>query len=570
MSIHYVTQILTLLMRLYFCKWNKVLHHGLKNMLGKLLIHRKLFVMYQGDLYPSSAHTQFVMSMVIAFTLRLTVPNVPRLTAHCVVFKCKWYDPRPRVGTRVHDKYDLVEVLKSEIFRKYEPFILATQAKQVAYVEYPGVASRAKGEWLAVCGVKPRGRVETTSDTQKLKSTDNFAYQEDARVVVEIVEVEPHEEAPLLAEFPQLIDLDDSEDEESDDVEILITTDESSSENIKRHIGQRICECIKQRISASARASARASGTATVRVPTGHHSTNVTSTSSGGFTRSTDESRMHDDESMDSDESIEHEHGDAMDLGPSVAYFDRSGSVVFTEEGARIICSTFQQRLDPTGGSWKSLSDATVDFYWREFQKHATWDPRIDDSVMFRVWRSKARRRYTDWLSSIRNEKKGTEKVQPLVPQSWKEKSPKFLASTKQNKKNRCGGDENAPASATHTGGPLSFRETQTRLGKSGKASDLGKKCKFELKQPFYKEIGEEKEIDKYRVTNLLKKMNKLKNWSLKKPPLVAGASATAAVVERRRAVVNRRLHLLRWVASIAAARAAALLFLYDSPHTLF
>ncbi|VFQ95865.1 unnamed protein product [Cuscuta campestris] len=94
----------------------------------------------------------------------------------CVVFKCKWYDPRPRVGTRVHDKYDLVEVLKSGIFRKYEPFILATQAKQVAYVEYPGVASRAKGEWLAVCDVKPRGWVETTSDTQKLKSTDDFAY----------------------------------------------------------------------------------------------------------------------------------------------------------------------------------------------------------------------------------------------------------------------------------------------------------------------------------------------------------------------------------------------------------
>ncbi|VFR01949.1 unnamed protein product [Cuscuta campestris] len=227
--------------------------------------------------------------------------------------------------------------------------------------------------------------------------------------------------------------------------------------------------------SASGSASARASGTATVRVPTGPHGMNVTSTSSGGFTRSTDESRMHDDESMDSDESIEHEHDDAMNLGPSVAYFDRSGSVVFTEEGARIICSTFQQRLDPTEGSWKSLSDVTVDFYWREFKKHATWDPRIDDSVMFRAWQSKARRRYTDWLSSIRNEKKGTEKVQPLVPQSWKEywKSPKFLASSKQNKKNRRGGDENAPASATHTGGPLSFRETQARLARRASTSSM-------------------------------------------------------------------------------------------------
>ncbi|VFQ71313.1 unnamed protein product [Cuscuta campestris] len=85
-----------------------------------------------------------------------------------------------------------------------------------------------------------------------------------------------------------------------------------------------------------------------------------------------------------------------------------------------------------------------MDFYWREFQKHDSWDPRNYDGVMFCAWRSKARRRYTDWLSCIRNEKKGTEKVQPLVSQSWKEywKSPKLLESSKQNKKNHRGGVE--------------------------------------------------------------------------------------------------------------------------------
>ncbi|VFQ79178.1 unnamed protein product [Cuscuta campestris] len=119
---------------------------------------------------------------------------------------------------------------------------------------------------------------------------------------------------------------------------------------------------------------------------------------------------------------VVHDGDNLTDDPECCAYSDRGEGLPNVQEGARIICSTFQQRLDPTGGSWKSLSDATVDFYWREFQ----------------YW-----------------------------------KSPKFLASSKQNKKNRRGGDENAPASSTHTGGPLSFRETQARLGKSGKASDL-------------------------------------------------------------------------------------------------
>ncbi|VFQ59833.1 unnamed protein product [Cuscuta campestris] len=286
------------------------------------------------------------------------------------------------------------------------------------------------------------------------KRSDDFAYQEDAREPAKIVEVGAHKEAPLLPEVPQLMDLDESADDETDDVEILITTDESSSENefmsddeYRIHFtvedgwgvkGKGQAEQSKSNTgkwkelsrlrlailggrrsggtsasasgsasasalgSASARASssttvrppigphetnvtstssggfthstdesrmrddesmesggtsasasgsasasalgsasARASSSTTVRPPIGPHETNVTSTSSGGFTHSTDESRMRDDESMELDESMEHNHDDAMDHGPSVAYFDRSGSVLFTEEGARIICSTF-------------------------------------------------------------------------------------------------------------------------------------------------------------------------------------------------------------------------------------
>ncbi|GMJ03284.1 hypothetical protein HRI_003997600 [Hibiscus trionum] len=55
-----------------------------------------------------------------------------------VLFKCEWFDPRPRVGTRVHPKYpSLVEVNDKKRYNENDIFVLATQAIQVYYVNYP-------------------------------------------------------------------------------------------------------------------------------------------------------------------------------------------------------------------------------------------------------------------------------------------------------------------------------------------------------------------------------------------------------------------------------------------------
>ncbi|VFQ90304.1 unnamed protein product [Cuscuta campestris] len=63
----------------------------------------------------------------------------------------------------------------------------------------------------------------------------------------------------------------------------------------------------------------------------------------------------------------------------------------------------------------------------------------------------------------------------------------------------------------------------------------------------------------------MLKKMKKLRNWSLKGPPDLSPPT----IVERRRAVVGRRL-LSSPVASIAAAKAAALFLVWCDASLLF
>ena len=53
-----------------------------------------------------------------------------------VLFKCNWYDSTENRGWRKHPKHDLVEVNVRRKFHKYEPFVFASQAQQVYYVEY--------------------------------------------------------------------------------------------------------------------------------------------------------------------------------------------------------------------------------------------------------------------------------------------------------------------------------------------------------------------------------------------------------------------------------------------------
>jgi len=91
--------------------------------------------------------------------LELEYPSRP--IKRVVVFYCDWYDPtRPR-GTRTHKDYKIVEVNHSKRYGRYDPFILAQNARQVYYLQYPG---RARSNWRVVVKTKPRGLVETQEE----------------------------------------------------------------------------------------------------------------------------------------------------------------------------------------------------------------------------------------------------------------------------------------------------------------------------------------------------------------------------------------------------------------------
>ena len=106
------------------------------------------------------------------------------------LFKCKWFDPTPNVGTRVHRRTSIVEVHRNRRFNKYEPFILASQACQVYFLPYPTLL-RERQVWLAVCKVQPRFADEQiVSNDYTHAQNDDDAYQEEQQSDgVELVEV---------------------------------------------------------------------------------------------------------------------------------------------------------------------------------------------------------------------------------------------------------------------------------------------------------------------------------------------------------------------------------------------
>ena len=69
--------------------------------------------------------------------IELEYHNPSTKRTRIVLFKCDWFDPQKGYGLKVHNEYGLVEINKKRRFSKYEPFILAQQAQQVYYIEYP-------------------------------------------------------------------------------------------------------------------------------------------------------------------------------------------------------------------------------------------------------------------------------------------------------------------------------------------------------------------------------------------------------------------------------------------------
>lgn len=105
---------------------------------------------------------------ILTDVIELEYSNSTLKRTRVVLFKCNWFDPTVNRGWRVHNRYGLADINFKRKFTKYEPFLLASQAEQVYFAEYP-VKRRDKADWRAICKIKARNVIELP----------DLAYQED-------------------------------------------------------------------------------------------------------------------------------------------------------------------------------------------------------------------------------------------------------------------------------------------------------------------------------------------------------------------------------------------------------
>ncbi|KAM3216626.1 hypothetical protein P3L10_026067 [Capsicum annuum] len=98
-----------------------------------------------------------------------------------VLFRCKWYGRMPRLGTKVHPQYKIVEIKRTREYELYDPFFIAQNVKQVYYTPY--TLCKNKSAWRVVIKTKPVGRVV-------VKDALDIAYQNDISSVEERVDDE--------------------------------------------------------------------------------------------------------------------------------------------------------------------------------------------------------------------------------------------------------------------------------------------------------------------------------------------------------------------------------------------
>ena len=95
-----------------------------------------------------------------------------------VVFKCHWFDNTR--GVRVVHPHGLVEVRHQSTLAASDVFILASQAQQVYYINYPSNLRERRAWWVA-CKVRPRREFAMHVPQEEGQLTDEIddVYQDD-------------------------------------------------------------------------------------------------------------------------------------------------------------------------------------------------------------------------------------------------------------------------------------------------------------------------------------------------------------------------------------------------------
>ncbi|KAJ9135020.1 hypothetical protein P3X46_032244 [Hevea brasiliensis] len=167
-----------------------------------------------------------------------------------ILFKCECFDTNK--GIRVHPQHGLIEIHPKSRLASNDPFILAHQAQQVCYTNYPAI-NKTRGDWCAVFKTKARStfnihKVVDISDNGFI--SDEVAYQEDdISRPLEILPTTELDDTCLLLDSNHIVELDESElqhlvqpsredeeeeeEEEEEDEEEDEDEDEDKNENDK-------------------------------------------------------------------------------------------------------------------------------------------------------------------------------------------------------------------------------------------------------------------------------------------------------------------------------------------------
>ena len=146
-----------------------------------------------------------------------------------VLFKCEWFDPTLNIGTRVHPKYNIVEVNHRRKFNKYERFVLAQQETQVYYCPYPSFR-RDRADWWVVNKIKAQAIVEIPQSSRIIRPPPEAQPFQDDDMKFHAMEVASNEPMSLVNPNGAVIQIDLESKTEMEDESEFESELESDSE----------------------------------------------------------------------------------------------------------------------------------------------------------------------------------------------------------------------------------------------------------------------------------------------------------------------------------------------------
>lgn len=149
-----------------------------------------------------------------------------------VLFKCEWFDNTRSRGTKVDNRFGIVEVKQSRRYQAYDPFIFAQQAEQVYYTQYP----EGHQDWLGVIKIKARSAI-THNVVSKPETEAPYQEVHEINELQVMLHIDPDDYIDVLADVGGVDEVVDTTllsqydlEEESEDTSISSDSEESESD----------------------------------------------------------------------------------------------------------------------------------------------------------------------------------------------------------------------------------------------------------------------------------------------------------------------------------------------------